>query len=89
MTPVLMSARRQVILKTSKERIMETLMTLVNLMIQVNLMTLEISMILISMELVLKIFQEEDFKNQKEDFKQQRLGKLIMTKSQSINVMST
>ena len=84
-----MSARRQVILKTSKERIMETLMTLVNLMIQVNLMTLEISMILISMELVLKIFQEEDFKNQKEDFKQQRLGKLIMTKSQSINVMST
>lgn len=68
---------------------METLMTLVNLMIQVNLMTLEISMILISMELVLKIFQEEDFKNQKEDFKQQRLGKLIMTKSQSINVMST
>ena len=89
MTPVLKSARRQVILKTSKERIMETLMTLVNLMIQVNLMTLEISMILISMELVLKIFQEEDFKNQKEDFKQQRLGKLIMTKSQSINVMST
>jgi hypothetical protein len=89
MTPVLMSARRQVILKTSKERIMETLMTLVNLMIQVNLMTLEISMILISMELVLKIFQEEDLKNQKEDFKQQRLGKLIMTKSQSINVMST
>ena len=84
-----MSAHRQVILKTSKERIMETLMTLVNLMIQVNLMTLEISMILISMELVLKIFQEEDFKNQKEDFKQQRLGKLIMTKSQSINVMST
>jgi hypothetical protein len=83
MTPVLMSAHRQVILKTSKERIMETLMTLV------NLMTLEISMILISMELVLKIFQEEDFKNQKEDFKQQRLGKLIMTKSQSINVMST
>ena len=46
-------------------------------------------MILILMEVVLKIFQEEDFKNQKEDFKQQMLGKLIMTKSQSINVMST
>ena len=44
---------------------------------------------LISTELVLKIFQEEGFKNQKEDSKQQKMEKLIMTKSQSINVMST
>jgi len=41
------------------------------------------------MELVLKIFQEEDFKNPNEDSKQPQMEKLIMTKLHSINVMST
>ena len=65
------------------KKILESLMTLG------ILMTREILMNLIWTELVLKIFQEEDFKNQKEDSKQQKMEKLIMTKSQSINVMST